>query len=276
MTTVPGSLTENLQRGIKSFNYGVSFAANEYYYKINKFGANPSCGTSFEDTWDGAAVDGAETMTLQTSAVTCGVSSDDDEDTSDGDGARTVMVYGIDGNWDYQNEVVIMNGQTKVETSKQYLFIYRKKVLTVGVTLVNEGNIYAYDTASAISSGVPQTATDLMSMITLLKGQTLMAHFPVGAGYKAYIDKWECSSGDLQARYFDAELVVKPFEQAWQVKHSFGNSGGLTERTWDRPSEIDEKSIIKIRTDCSASMPVHGSFDVLLIDENRYTTRQTI
>jgi hypothetical protein len=264
-----------MQRGIKTFDYGVVFGANEYYYYMNKFGQNPSCGTSFEDVWDGAAVSGAETMTLQTSAVTCGISSDDVDDTSAGAGARTVKIWGIDGDWVYQNETVTMDGQTKVETTKQYLMIYRGRVMSTGASLTNEGNIYVYDTASGVVGGIPSEATDLMAMITADKGQTLMSHFPIGAGYKGYVDHWTASNGDLQARFYDVELMHKDFGEAWHVHESQGSSDYF-DRMWGRPQELNEKSIIKVRADCSAAMQIHTSLDILLVDENRFATRQDI
>ena len=69
-----------------------------------------------------------------TSAEAVYISSTDANDTSAGTGARTVKVFGLDANWELQEETVILNGQTQVRVgaSLTWIRIFRAFVVTVG------------------------------------------------------------------------------------------------------------------------------------------------
>jgi hypothetical protein len=75
-------------------------------------------------------------------------SSADDGDPA-GTGVNSIVVYGVDENWDLQTEVVTMNGTTTVTTSSSWIGINRIAVFLSGSGRTNAGTI----TVTATSSG---------------------------------------------------------------------------------------------------------------------------
>lgn len=75
-------------------------------------------------------------------------STDDDGDPA-GSGANSVIIWGVDENWDPQLEVVTLNGTTTVTTSSQWIGINRVSIYLAGSGKKNAGKI----TVTASSSG---------------------------------------------------------------------------------------------------------------------------
>lgn len=62
-------------------------------------------------------------------------------DTSAGTGARTIFVQGLDGDYNYLQETVTLNGITAVQLTNAFLFINTVTVLTAGSASSNVGNL---------------------------------------------------------------------------------------------------------------------------------------
>jgi len=69
--------------------------------------------------------------------------SDDAEDNLNGNGARSIRITGMDDTRNRLSEVVSMNGLTPVLTTGSYFRVNSIRVVTVGPTGSNEGNIIA-------------------------------------------------------------------------------------------------------------------------------------
>jgi len=194
---------------------------------INKFGENPDVDTgSIEDIW---AYGG--TYTLFTTAVKLGFSSGSAVDTSAGTGARTIRIYGLDADYNQITEDVILNGQTKVETTLLYLRHFRAKVLTAGSGMTNAGIIYGYDTSDTVTAGVPQTATKVQSTISIGEGQTLQCIYTVPLGYDGYLFGYIAALGKLTGatnRESNIYLKLREYGSVFQTKRVFGlhSTGG--------------------------------------------------
>lgn len=100
-------------------------------------GRNAAISTSAETVWQ----QGAAYPALLSAAATFEAVSSSANDTSAGTGARTVVVEGLDSNFDYQSETITLSGASAVDTSNTYLAINRAYVATVGSGKVNAGNI---------------------------------------------------------------------------------------------------------------------------------------
>lgn len=103
----------------------------------NKFGYNTGVGTTAEllASWGG-------TFQFLTTGETIDiVSSDVNDIVTTGTGARSVVIYGVDSNWDEQIEVVNMNGTTTVTTSSTWIGINRVSISVAGSTRGNVGTI---------------------------------------------------------------------------------------------------------------------------------------
>jgi hypothetical protein len=234
------------------------YSAREEYAGIRKFGQNPAISTTVEDVWDYGG-----TITLFTSAVVIGVSSGSTDDASGGTGARTVLMMGLDANYDLQYETVTLNGQTKVETENAYLRVFRARVTTAGSGGENAGTIYFYDTSDTVISGVPQTAAKVAAAMTIGKNQTLMAVFTIPRNFEGWLYHHYVDYGSQTARLMElGELLVRPFGEVFQVKHTLGNN--RSDHEWEFPKLLTPKTDIKIRVALSGAGIVDAGFDIIL------------
>lgn len=102
-------------------------------------GCNPDVdpGTSPETIWMAGGLHAYPAAGFQAEVL-----SDNVNDAAAGTGARTILIEGVDTNWDYQTELVIMNGTTAVTTTRtDWLRINKGTVITAGATLLNEGTM---------------------------------------------------------------------------------------------------------------------------------------
>jgi len=90
---------------------------------------------------------------LPAAAAATTISSGSTSDTSAGTGARTVLVTGLDANYNIVSETATMNGRTGVTLTNQYLRVTNIEVQTAGSGGVNAGIIYVG--TGSITTGVP-------------------------------------------------------------------------------------------------------------------------
>lgn len=112
----------------------------------NKFGYNTDIDTASGDeilaSWGGTFqfITTGETITIVSSST-----ADADGDT----GVNSIVVYGVDENWDAVTEVFLMNGTTNVVSTSSWIGINRVAVFLSGTGRTNAGTI----SVTASSSG---------------------------------------------------------------------------------------------------------------------------
>lgn len=170
------------------------------------FGANDAVTTTYFDVWKQNIV-----RTDPTVAVKLGIASSSANDASAGTGARTARVTGLDANYNFLEETVTLNGQTKVVTVGTFLRVNKLEVLTAGTGLVNAGDIYAADTSDTFVAGVPQTATKIFARIQVGLNQTQMACYTTADKEKLKLVKFVGQLGDFTTtvKYGKMRLLVK-------------------------------------------------------------------
>jgi len=145
---------------------------------LYKFGYNPDVNGEEETVWAQGG-----NMTYPTSAVTMFVSSTSANDANGGTGANSILIQGLDENYDEMEESVFLNGQTQVATQLAYLRVYRAFVTLAGTGGTSGGTIYVG--SSGATGGVPNTTV----YANLSFGnQTQIAAYTVPAGYTLYVD----------------------------------------------------------------------------------------
>ena len=145
---------------------------------LYKFGYNPDVNGEEETVWAQGG-----NMTYPTSAVTMFVSSTSVNDANGGTGANSILIQGLDENYDEIEETVLLNGQTQVATQLAYLRVYRAFVTLAGTGGTSGGTIYIG--SSGATGGVPNTTV----YANLSFGnQTQIAAYTVPAGYTLYLD----------------------------------------------------------------------------------------
>ncbi len=122
-------------------------------------GSNSTIDATPEDIWN---VGGQ--LSYLTSAETLEIVSSDANDTSAGSGAQTILLRGLDGNFDEISETIIMDGLTDVTSANSYLRLHNMTTITGGATGFNEGVITATATGAATIQG--QMDVDSNSSLT--------------------------------------------------------------------------------------------------------------
>ena len=156
---------------------------------LYKFGYNPDVNGDEETVWS----QGGD-FPYPTSAVTMFVSSTSANDANGGTGANSILIQGLDENYDEVEETVLLNGHTQVATQNSYLRIYRAFVTLCGTGGTSGGIIYVG--SSGATSGVPNTT---IYANLHLGNQTQIAAYTVPAGYTLYVDDINFTAGLSQA-----------------------------------------------------------------------------
>lgn len=223
---------------------------------MHKFGENDTIGsTVFETLWEGS-----NPYPYLTSAVTLKVSSDDVDDNSTGDGGRTVELFGLDTNYDEITEIISLNGQTEVITTKSYLRIYRMIIRSAGSTGGLEGTCYAG--TGTVTAGVPAV---ILAQAKAMHNQTLMALYTIPNGKTGYIIKK--FAGTNKDKQVNIHLMVRPFGEVFQIKQHDTIFQDRFSHTFELPIVALQKADIELRAKVSTSTAeVSGGFDIVLVD----------
>ena len=139
----------------------------------NKFGENLDVGTLEEDIQS----QGGTLEFLTTAEKISIISSDTTNDIDGGDNANKVIIFGLDSNWNKISEEVTLEA-TEVNTTKEYLRVYRMYVSEVGTYgATNLGTI----------SGMASISGTKQIEIPAESGQSQTTHYSVPAGYSLII-----------------------------------------------------------------------------------------
>jgi len=124
-------------------------------------------------------------------ATLMNVSSSDVDDIAGGAGAWNITVFGLDTDWVEQQEVIQMNGQTPVSTTKQYLRINGLHGKDAGATETNEGDIHIG--VGATTAGVPKTTYNI---ICAGEGNSLTGLYSIPVNHTGFLMTGRCGTAD--------------------------------------------------------------------------------
>jgi len=168
----------------------ISRGHSQGYRTLYKFGYNPDVDTQEETVWGNSG----DYVWLD-SAVTMFVSSTSTNDNGTGTGSRTILIQGLDEDYNEIEETITLNGQTQVATQLSYLRIYRSFVTLAGSNEGTSGVIYIG--SSGATGGVPNTTVYASVSIG---NQTQIAAYTVPAGYTLYVDEINFTAAVSQAQ----------------------------------------------------------------------------
>lgn len=244
------------------FNLQVARGQIAYHESIYKFGNNPEVADSIETIWPQGGL-----YSYLSAATVLTVSSSSTDDTSVGTGARTVELFGLDGDYNEISEVVTLNGQTAVNTTQSYLRINRMIVRSAGSGGANAGIIYAG--TGTVTTGVPA------NIYATINGdgsnQTLMALWTIPAGYTGYLMQYDVSNGTTSNTPAVCKLllVARPYGEVFQTKDIKSLTTGMhIENTLIIPVEFAEKTDIEVRavsSSNSVTFDISAAFEMLYI-----------
>lgn len=138
--------------------------------RVDVNGFNPAVGAAYEniDTL------GAATPYMPTAAVSIEALSTNANDTAAGTGARTILVTGLNGNFDQQTETITLNGVGVVAGANQYIRVLKVEVITVGT--------YGGTNAGTITVRQSGGGT-IFQRIEIGYSRSMSAHYCVPRGY---------------------------------------------------------------------------------------------
>ena len=173
--------------------------------------------------------------------------------------------------YDEINETVTLNGQTAVNTTKEYLRINRMVVRSAGTGGSNAGVIYAG--TGTVTTGVPANVYASVNGVTGAN-QSLMALWTVPAGYTAYILQYDVSNGTTSNTPAVCKLIlaVRPYGEVFQTKDVKSLTTGMhVEETFSIPLKVEEKSDIEIRalsSSASVSFDISAALEIIYIQND--------
>jgi hypothetical protein len=225
---------------VASQNYHDLISDNKVpdHHALHKFGHNANVGTTEEVVWtDGNG------YTYLSAAETLQVSSDSTLDTSDGTGARTVLLEGLDTNWEEVSDTITMNGTASVESAVSFLRVFRAKVVTAGTGETNADVINIKDNADTV----------LMAEIVAGRGQTEMAMWTVPASHTFFLTQVNIAEGNNKKCHvplYTRDNAIS--DAAWQLKNE--NVVNLNDISvpFSLPLKITEKTDIEFRASASS------------------------
>lgn len=172
------------------------------------------------------------------------------------DNGKTVVVQGLDENYEPAEEEIVINGTDTLGT-QTFIRVNRAFVKEDG-----GGNTADID----IEVGAPGGIT--VARITAGYGQTLMAVYTIPAGKTGYLLKGAATAGDdadgtgmMMVRYFNTD--------SFRIGHTFElqRGGGQYDYDFSVPLPIPEKTDIDVRMITRANNKrFTASFDILLVD----------
>lgn len=183
---------------------------------VHKFGRNPDIDAGTPETvWSAGGY-----LTWPTTAGKVTVASSGDnaaDDTVDGTGLRTMVMNGLNADWEPISETITLNGTSNVETTNDFFRVFRMKGLTTGSGGVNAGTITATlggNTIAEIEEGM---------------GQTQLAFYSTPAArelqiYRIFVSAFKSAAGAYEVRMMTREDDNASGDSlaCWNLKGTFG------------------------------------------------------
>jgi len=246
--------------GLSSFLFAagrLGIATGQYgskYVSIMKFGDNQAVGDEYEDI---NGIGGNFSYLSTPTAIE--VLSASVNDAAEGTGARTLTVFSLDADYNFQTETVTLNGETPVALVKPVLRVWRATVDTTG----SAGTAAATLTIRVGGAGATQA---VILNGTEQSNQTLTTLFTVPDGYYGLLCCMfsGCEKGD------DAEVnfQVRPFGGTFSTKFRQVVYQSTAVNSLVFPILVPPRADIRVRGKAgSGSIHLFVGYEVLLVDE---------
>ena len=206
-------------------------------FHINKFGYNPSVGTSFEtitDVGNGFAY-------IQTPIELDVVGASDT--------GAVIELEGLDENYDRLIEQVTVGSSSTSRFSR----VFRCKVISLVTGTSNQGPI----NINADGTTVATVATG--------NGQTLMAAYTVPRKHTAFLMKFQGSIEKQKECEFRIMTKHDATNGFYNIKGQFGAFGTTVTYDYPVPLKFTEKTDIEIQAKAGASTGMGAVFDLIIV-----------
>jgi len=249
---------------INDFTLRVSLGSIDGYDTLDKFGENPliTTGTDPEDIWEGGGI-----YPFSTTADIISLSSSDNRDTQD------VSVLGLDTDGNEVEQIITLQGQTRVALTTPLWRIYRME--NESNTDIS-GNVYCYS-GTTNTGGVPSGSSVEKARIINGNNQSLMAIYTIPAGKIGFLYRGEVginiatgifSGSEFAKCYYKSRREGKVFKVKKSISLLSSGSSNFQDRR-SFPDPIPPLTDIKLQVaEVSDNMGIWGTLDILLVDED--------
>lgn len=247
---------------VEPFGLQVSRGQIMGHRAVTIFGYNADVDTSEETIWTGGGV-----LSRPAAAGVLKVSSSSTDDAAAGTGARTIVLNGLDANYNEISETIELNGQTAVNTTKSFLRVQDLYVATTGSGLTAAGIIYVG--TGVVTAGVPAT---IYGEIAIGNNASLMAHYTIPAGYTAYFTYGNIGSGQLTGSHqVTGRLLTINGTGIRKTSAIVAFGSGVQNFIFQAPIAIPEKNDIEAAAVSSAGNAVVSATIQIVLIKNDYT-----
>lgn len=257
MATTISSITR--QGAFEPFDLQVSRGQIQGHRNVTIFGFNPDVDTTQVTVWPLPTQ-----VPFPSAALQMTVSSTSANDTSAGTGARTIVVQGLDANYNEITETVTLNGQTAVTMAASFFRVNYAYVATAGSGGGAAGDIYIG--TGVVTAGVPATVYDI---IKFDYNNTTTGSYTIPAGYKGYLSQGLFSAGQTTGSSpVQGRLLTNGPDGIHHTAAVTTVNNGVANYVFEYPLEIPEKTTIEataIGTNNNNS--VSSMFIILLVKE---------
>lgn len=257
MATTFSSVTR--QGAYEPFELQVSRGQIQGHRNVMVFGFNPDVDTTQVSIWPLPSLIG-----YPASAIQMTVSSTSANDTSAGTGARTIVVQGLDANYNEVTETVTMNGQTAVTMTAFLIRVNYAYVATAGSGNSAAGDIYIG--TGTVTAGVPATTYDI---IKFDYNNTTTGSYTVPAGYTAYVSQGLFSSGQAGgSNQVQGRLLTRGTNNIRMTAALTTLNNGVANYVFEYPLAVPAKTTIEATAVGSSNNNACSSmFIILLVKE---------
>jgi hypothetical protein len=226
---------------------------------VTIFGFNPDVDTAEVSVWPLQSL-----ITRPATALQMRVSSTNINDTAAGTGARTIVIEGLDGDYNEVTETVTLNGQTFVSTTASFLRINYMYVATAGSSLSAAGDIYVG--TGTVTAGVPATVYDI---IKFNYNDTITGAYTVPAGHTAYLSQGLFSAGQASgSTQVQGRLLAFGPDGIRRTAAVTTLNNGVADYVFEYPVPFPEKTTLEATAIGSANNNSVSSMFILVLIKN--------
>lgn len=257
MRTIISSVTR--QGAYEPFELQVSRGQIQGHRNVTVFGFNPDVDNTQVSVWPLPSL-----IAFPASAIRMTVSSTSANDTSNGTGARTIVVEGLDADYNEVTETVTLSGQTPVTMTAFLLRVNYAYVATAGSGNGAAGDIYVG--TGTVTAGVPATTYDI---IKFDYNVTTTGSYTIPAGYTGYVSQGLFSTGQAGgSNAVQGRLLSRGTDNIRRTAAITTINNGVANYVFEYPLAIPEKTTLEATAiGSSTNNAVSSLFILVLIKE---------
>jgi hypothetical protein len=226
---------------------------------VTVFGFNDDVDTTQVTVWPLPSL-----ITFPAAALQMTVSSTNANDAAAGTGAHTIVVQGVDANYNEVTETVTLNGQTAVTMSASLLRVNYAYVGTVGSGNSAAGDIYIG--TGTVTAGVPATTYDI---IKFDYNNTTTGSYTVPAGYTAYVSQGLFSAGQsVGSSPVQGRLLTRGMDNVRRTAAITTINNGVADYVFEYPLAVSEKTTLEATAVGTANNNSVSSMFIILLVKN--------